>query len=360
MSDFVELYRDVVVQIATPGSTGTGFFLRDANLVATNYHVVSGHSEVVIEGERFERQMSKVVYIDEKYDLAFLLPPQNAGELPDALLDISENVRERDPITAIGHPFGLKLAVKSGIVSNTRELRNGIPYLHIDAALNPGNSGGPLVNQNGAVIGINTFIIHDSDNLGFSLPARFLNEALADFKAVGSDNACRCMACNNVVTQNTTEDDCCGFCGRHITLPDSVEPYEPSGVCATVERLIEEIGHNVPLSRSGPQAWEIRQGSARIIVSYYDKMGLISADAVLCELPKQQIKPLYEYLLRENYRNEALTLSVHEQDIILSLMIFDRHLNEETGKHMLRELFEKADYYDNILVEQFGAQWKEA
>jgi serine protease Do len=114
----------------------------------------------------------------------------------------------------------------------------------------------------------------------------------------------------------------------------------------------------VRLSRSGPNAWEIRPGSASIIITYHEKTGLLSADALLCELPKKDIKPLYEYLLRENHRNEGLSLSVHEQDIILSLLIFDRYLNEETGQAMLRELFEKADFYDNKLVEEFGAIWK--
>jgi len=114
----------------------------------------------------------------------------------------------------------------------------------------------------------------------------------------------------------------------------------------------------VALSRSGHNAWEVKQGSATILVSYHDKSGLISADTVLCELPKENIKPLYEYLLRENYSNEALTLSLNDQDIVLSLLIFDRYLNEETGKAMLSQLFEKADYYDNVLVEQYGASWK--
>jgi serine protease Do len=55
---------------------------------------------------------------------------------------------------------------------------------------------------------------------------------------------------------------------------------------------------------------------------------------------------------------ESVTLSVHEQDIILSLLIFDRYLDETTGMAKLRMLFEKADYYDNILVETYGANWK--
>ena len=81
-------------------------------------------------------------------------------------------------------------------------------------------------------------------------------------------------------------------------------------------------------------------------------------DALLCTLPPQNIKALYEYLLRENYRNEGVTLSVRGQDIVLSLLIYDRYLKEETAEKLLSSLFEKADSYDNILVEQYGAKWR--
>ena len=67
---------------------------------------------------------------------------------------------------------------------------------------------------------------------------------------------------------------------------------------------------------------------------------------------------VYEYLLRENYRNEGVTLSVKGQDIILSLLIYDRYLKDEIAEKLLQNLFEKADYYDNILVEQYGAKWR--
>jgi serine protease Do len=358
MSDFVETYRNVIVQIATPNSTGTGFYLRDRDLIVTNHHVVEGNRAVVIEGARFDKQLAQVRYADQKYDLAFLEGPRQPAELPAVRLGTDKVLRERDPITAIGHPFGLKFSVKSGIVSNTREVMNGIPYLHIDAALNPGNSGGPLVDNDGEVVGVNTFIIRDGDNTGFSLPVHFLHESLDGYQRIGSSNACRCTACLNIVTADTVEHDHCSFCGNRVELPASVEEYLPSGLCRTIERLITAIGHDVALSRSGPNAWEIKQGSATIVITYHDKTGLLSADAVLCQLPQSNIKPLYEYLLRENHGNEALTLSVHEQDIVLSLLIYDRYLNEETGMKLLRLLFEKADYYDNVLVEQYGATWK--
>ncbi len=358
MSDFVETYRNIIVQIATPNSTGTGFYLRDRGVIVTNHHVVEGNRAVVVEGARFTKRLARVRFTDQRYDLAFLEGPSDIADLPEVRLGVDKVLRERDPVTAMGHPFGLKFSVKSGIVSNTREVMNGIPYLHIDAALNPGNSGGPLVDNDGEVVGINTFVIRDGDNTGFSLPVNFLQESLDGFLQLHTDNACRCTACMNIVTEKTVENNFCTFCGNRVELPSAVEEYVPSGVPKTIESLIEKIGHDVALSRCGPNAWEIRQGSAKIIITYHDKTGLMSADAVLCQLPKENIKPLYEYLLRQNYTSEALTLSVHDQDIILSLLIYDRYLNEETGQAMLRNLFEKADYFDNILVEQYGATWK--
>ncbi|MFN0216779.1 MAG: trypsin-like peptidase domain-containing protein [Saprospiraceae bacterium] len=358
MPDFVEDYRNTIVQIATPYSTGTGFFLRNSGLIVTNHHVVEGNRAVVIEGARFKKQLARVRYIDSKYDLAFLDAPQNGSELPEIRLGINKVLRERDPVTAIGHPFGLKFSLKSGIVSNTSELMNGIPYLHIDAALNPGNSGGPLVDMEGEVVGINTFIIQNGDNTGFSLPVKFLAETLDHFAEASSDDASRCTACLNILTVATVENKLCSHCGHKAELPSMVNEYVPSGTAKTIETLINNLGCDVKLSRSGPNAWEIKHGSATIIITYHDKTGLLSADALLCELPQKDIKPLYEYLLRENYTNEGLTLSVHEQDIVLSLLIFDRYLNEDTGQNMLKNLFEKADFYDNKLVDAFGASWK--
>jgi len=358
MTDFVETYRNIIVQIATPNSTGTGFYLRDRNLIVTNHHVVEGHRVVVIEGAMFVKQVARVHYADPKYDLAFLEGPRGASELPEVRLGTGSPLREGDPVTVIGHPFGLKFSVSSGIISNAREVMNGVPYLQIDAPLNPGNSGGPVVNREGEVVGINTMIIQNSNNIGFSLPVQFLQESLDGYQNAGADNACRCSACLNIVTEKTVDKGLCQFCGSRVELPGGVDEYTPVGIAKTIERLVVQLGHDIALSRSGPNAWEVRQGSAKIGITYHDKSGLLSADAVLCQLPKENIKPLYEFLLRENYTNEALTLSLNGQDIVLSLLIYDRYLNDETGMSLLRLLFEKADHYDNVLVEQYGASWK--
>jgi serine protease Do len=353
----IEQFKSAVVQIATPFSRGTGFFLKNHHLVVTNLHVVESNRQVIIEGQDFPKQLAEVIYTDKKYDLAFLTPPAEAAQLPVLLL-AQQRPRTGDPVSAFGHPFGLKFSYKSGFVSNENETRYDVPHLHIDLSLNPGNSGGPLVNAEGQVVGVNTFVQRDSDSVGFSLPVDLLRDTLLTFEQVGGHNATRCTGCGQVITRQQMEGARCGHCGAKVELPDTALSYMASGVPGTIEKLIARTGHSVEISRCGPNAWEIKQGSALITITYHEKTGLISADAILCQLPTEQIKPIYTYLLRENYNNQGMTLSVHEQDVMLSLLIYDRYLNEETGMALLTQLFEKADYYDNVLVEQYGAVWK--
>jgi len=163
-----------------------------------------------------------------------------------------------------------------------------------------------------------------------------------------------------LVFENDKKDKYCPNCGSKIEIPSEVEEYEPIGVAKTIENMLVDTGHRVHLARRGPFNWEVEQGSAKISVSYYEKTGLIIGDAYLCSLPQKDIKPLYEFLLRQNYENEGLTFSVKGQDIVLSLFIYDRYLNKATGVKLIQHLFDRADYYDNILVEDYGAIWKKA
>ncbi len=357
MHDIIDWYRRIVIQIATPYSTGTGFLLKDFNLIVTNEHVIRDNREVAVASDSFPKQLAPVVYIDPKYDLAFLAAPQSAAA-PQALLSTDKRLREGDQVVAVGHPLGLKYAATKGIVSNTRHEQNDIFYIQHDAALNPGNSGGPLVDMDGNIVGVNTFILRDGQSIGFSLPVAYLQTTLEEFIKAGGVNGARCSSCANLVFEHTVDNGYCPHCGSKVQLPKDVEPYEPLGVAKTIEEIIEQTGRPVQLARVGPNKWEIQVGSARVQISYHEKTGLITGDAYLCLLPKENIKPLYEYLLRQNYYTEGLAFSIREQDIILSLLIFDRYLNVETGLLLFQRLFQQADYYDNILVEKFGALWK--
>ncbi|MDQ3143072.1 MAG: trypsin-like peptidase domain-containing protein [Bacteroidota bacterium] len=354
MKSIIELYKDAVIQIATPFSVGTGFYLKDFDLIITNEHVVRNNKDVVVEGKGIDRSLRPVVYVDPKYDLAFIRPPA-VHKLAHVKISESQGLSEGDMVLAVGHPFGLKYTATQGIISNTAHQQNDINYIQHDAALNPGNSGGPLINADAEVVGVNTFIIQNGQNIGFSLPSSYLLSSLFDYSVQKDSKAVRCLSCANIVFEPNSEKKYCPHCGAKIKMISDLEDYMPSGIRYEIEETLGAMGYDLALTRRGPYNWEVIEGSAKIILSYHEESGLIAGDAYISSLPREKIKEIYVYLLQQNFKIKGLSFSIRNNDIILSLLMFDHYFKPETGKKTLKNLFELANEYDDILIRDFGA-----
>ncbi len=350
-----ERYQSVVVRIATPYSTGTGFYLRQYNLIITSEYVVRDNREVMVEGHDFKSQMVPVVFFDAQNDLAFLRPKE-ALEGAEIVL-AEDSLQEGDWVLAVGHPLGHPFFAEEGEVKNVNYIYEKQSFIEIDAHLKPGNVGGPVVNQAGAVVGVNTFLVRKEDQIDFALPVAQLIELIKAFEASGGIQGIRCEHCEALVFAPLAKAKQCESCQNKILFPQDLPLYEPDGISRTIEELLSAEGHQVALTRRGPNTWEIEEGSASVRISYYEKNGLIIGDAFLCDLPLHNEKPLLEYLLQQNHEVEGLTFSIREGAVVLSLLIYDRYFNMDTGSKLFRHLFEKADYHDNVLVEKFGAKW---
>lgn len=353
----IEKYQNAIIQIATATGTGTGFYVKEYDLIVTNDHVVADNAEVTIAGKTFEKALSRVWYTDRKHDLAFLEAPKNI-ELPEVRLGSYESLKDGDTVVAIGHPFGLNYTATQGVISKVDRIREGLKFIQIDAAINPGNSGGPLVNLNGEVIGVNSFIIRGGDNLGFALPVLYMREALQLYQPNRGQASTRCFSCGYLVTSNNIDSGkYCPSCGTEVSLPEVPEKEaEPVGAAKTIEDILRELGKDVRLAREGINTWSVREGSARIKITYNAENFFIAGDAYLCQMPADpaNIKPLYQYLLQENYRTRGLVLSCAKQNIVLSRIIYDLDMNKENGAAAFRDLFREADHYDDYLKKEFG------
>jgi serine protease Do len=353
----IELYRPAIIQIATQTSTGTGFYVKEFDLIVTNEHVVGKNAEVTIAGRLFDKRLARVWYTDRLHDLAFLQPPPDV-QLPEVKLGKYEDTKDGEVVVAIGHPYGLNYTATQGVISKVDRIRDGIKYIQIDAAINPGNSGGPLVNKEGQIIGINSFIIRGGDNLGFALPVSYIREALELYYPHKGEPATRCHSCNHLVYPGNIEaTKYCPYCGTEVKLPQIPErESKPVGVAKTVEEILKELGKDVKLARDGNNNWSVKEGSAKIKINYNPENYFVAGDAYLCQLPADtsKIKTLYQFLLQENYKMDSLVLSCVKQNIVLSCIMYDLDMTKEAGIEMLRDLFQKADYYDQILEEQFG------
>src|SRR4051794_14424191 len=121
----IELYRPAIIQIATQNSTGTGFYLKEYDLIVTNDHVISKNAEVTIAGRLFDKRLARVWYTDRKHDLAFLQPPSDI-QIPEVKLGNYEQLNDGDVVVAIGHPYGLNYTATQGVISKVDRIRDGV------------------------------------------------------------------------------------------------------------------------------------------------------------------------------------------------------------------------------------------
>jgi len=351
--EILDIFSESIIQIETPLASGTGFYLQKHQLILTNSHVVTGLKKVVISSKDLKRCEATVVYDDPKYDLAFIKTDALSVKTPLHLSN--EKVHDGDKVVAIGHPYGLNYTATEGIVSKADRLQGELEYIQIDAAINPGNSGGPLLNDKGEVIGVNTFIIQNSNNLGFALPFHYVLEALEAFEKINEPDIIRCSSCLNLVKEADIKDDYCPLCGVKIDVAKKRrEGYNPVGTIQTLESILRDMGKDVSLSRRGQRMWQIDIGTARVEIAYYDN-GIIVADASLCRLPHDNIEKIYHYMLEENTKMDYLQFSINDNAILLSYIIVDSSLEEKNGSIALGRLFSKADIYDDILINDYGA-----
>ncbi|WP_158821494.1 S1C family serine protease [Granulicella sp. S156] len=220
---------------------GSGFILNKDGLILTNNHVIDNAQRVEVTLWNTHHYKAEVKSIDKAHDLA-LIKIDNAPDLVPATLAGSQGLVVGQRVYAIGNPFGLSGTMTRGIISAIRSIRGeeGNPIedaIQTDAAVNPGNSGGPLLNSRGEVIGITTLIASNpnggadqSAGIGFAIPIDTAKAALDDFAKYGH-------------VRRPSLDI--------ITLPIGPDIAEQIGLPADYGILIESVTHGGAAERAG-------------------------------------------------------------------------------------------------------------
>jgi serine protease Do len=168
---------------------GSGFVVRADGMIVTNRHVIVDARVVKVKLATGEELTAKVIGTDAATDIALL--KVNSAHLPVLKLGSSANVAVGDAVIAIGNPFGIGQSVSAGIISargRTMEADPYIDFLQTDAAINLGNSGGPLLSTDGVVVGVNSAIFSPSGGsvgLGFAIPAEVVATVVSELEAKG-------------------------------------------------------------------------------------------------------------------------------------------------------------------------------
>ena len=246
-----------------PGSTqpraapqqalGSGFVIDKAGHIVTNYHVIEGAEQIEVSFSNQDTLRATLVGSDPSTDIAVLRVEASSRGLTPLELGDSGGVRVGDPVVAIGNPFGLARTATAGIVSAVQERTitapNGYPIDHViqtDAPINNGNSGGPLLNAQAKVIGVNSQIapaVGSSGNvgIGFAVPSNTVKDVVAQLVATGKVDRAYLGIGGSTVTEELA---------RVFKLPVD------AGV------LVERVGDGTAASRAGIQA-----GTSSVVVA---------------------------------------------------------------------------------------------
>jgi S1-C subfamily serine protease len=249
-----------------PQATGSGFIFTPDGYILTNSHVVHGAGRVDVTVSEGRRMRADLVGDDPETDLAVLRI--GAGDLTAAPLGDSNRIRVGQLVIAIGNPYGFQCTVTAGVISalgRSLRARSGRlidNILQTDAALNPGNSGGPLVSSNAEVIGVNTATIMPAQGLCFAI-------AINTAKFVAGQ----------LIRDGRIVRGYIGMAGQNVQLPRRLVHFHrvavPSGV------MIVSLEHGSPAERAGLKPGDvIIEFAGKPVAGIDDLQRLLSSDGV--------------------------------------------------------------------------------
>src|SRR3984885_6741103 len=281
-------------QMPAPGHTppmkgiGSGFIVSPDGYVLTNAHVVSDASEVTVKLTDRREFVAKVIGVDKRSDVALIKIA--ATGLPTVHFGDSARLKPGQWVIAIGSPFGFENSVTAGVVSATaRPLdENYVPFIQTDAAVNPGNSGGPLFNVDGQVVGINAQIYSRTGGfmgMSFAIPIDLALNVKNQLLTKGKVSRSRIGVAVQEVNQKLAQSF--GLGAPHGALISNVEPKSPGERAGLKpgDVITSVNGHNIDHSFDLPTIIaDIPPGSEAHIGIWHDhKAGMVDVKTVLLD-----------------------------------------------------------------------------
>ena len=303
-------------------SLGSGFVIDTTGLIVTNNHVIKGADEIFVnfvDGTKLK--VDKVLGVDAKTDLALLkvTPKKPLTAVP---FGKSSEARVGDWVMAIGNPFGLGGTVTVGIVSaKDRDINSG-PYdefIQTDAEINKGNSGGPLFNMKGEVIGVNTAIISPSGGsigIGFSVPSDTVVNVVEQLKKYGETR----RGWLGVLIQKVTPEIAEGFGmekaeGALVSRVTKGGPAEKAGFVAS-DVILEFDGHYVKSSRELPKIVALTPVEKTVDVKLYRQGKVVTVQVKIARLEAaEKNNPELAGRIEPEQPKEAVVLGMTLSDI---------------------------------------------
>jgi serine protease Do len=346
---------DHIVRILDGYANGTAIYFSSYNLLVTAEQFTRSGSKVTIFDQNNKASKADVVYINESLNVAFLKPSINVHFNSHSKF-YDQGVQIQNKLNAVGFlpQFGLKSYATSLLVLD-KSFSNSDAYIYHDAVLATSSLGGPLLSDEGKMLGINIRCNYGLVNGTLALSFHILQSLMDDYVKSNFKCAVICPECNHLIEDKNKMQVSCPNCKARVALISSYQPFDLSAINRKIEKILSNLGYDPVLCRSDMNNWVITKGSARIHLQYNTSSGIIVAESFLCKLYVHNKDAILEYLLKQNYHSRGYAFSIREDVVVLSLLIYDQFINQESAVLIFNKLLQTADLYDKILIERFGA-----
>lgn len=345
-----------VFKVSHARGSGSCFYVKDYDLFVTNSHVAEGFREMAIEDNNRNLYLAKVVFANPSLDIAFLKAEGDFSGYP-SLKPVKHELSIGDKIFVAGYPFGMPFTVTKGTVSSPQQYMDGHYHVQTDAAVNPGNSGGPMFNEQGEVIAVTTSKFTNADNMGFGIPARSIIPLLEQSRELNPESLhLQCNCCETIISDET---DYCPSCGNKLPF-HLYNPRNLTDLAEYCEKAIRAMDVNPILARAGDESWTFHSGKSEIRMFTYQHEYLFCTSPINV-LPKQGFGPLLDYLLEAN----ALTpyqIGLNGNQIFISYRIHLTDILADTNEEILKNIINfpsEADKAAGYLNRTFGCCFPE-
>jgi hypothetical protein len=314
--------RPSIVSIRSGISTGTGFYVAASGIIVTNAHVVGYAREVYIVDVDRRETTARVFAVDLRLDIALL-----ASSTPRPALPLADNraIHVGERVLAVGDPLGLPATATQGIISAIRRVsrRTGVAYLQTDAALNSGNSGGPLLDEQGQVVGVNTMIAGAADGVGFAVPVEAFRALLQPFEHQLPDPlpdpTYGCAVCERA---HSPGDRWCTGCGSRLGLQSTSEEVGQMRAGSLTANLIEALGFDAASCRVSDSVWRLETSGAEVWVDVLADGHALAFSSRLGMLPTRSPLPVLRFLAAANDRSVGpCRLAINGDNVIVAEVV---------------------------------------
>lgn len=269
---------------------GSGFIVSADGFVLTNAHVVEGADEVTVTLTDRREFKAKVLGADRRSDVALL--KLSASNLPYLRTGDSSKIRVGEWVVAIGSPFGLDNTVTSGIISaKSRDTGEYLPLIQSDVAVNPGNSGGPLINMRGEVIGINSQIATLSgayNGISFAVPIDEVMRVADQLKTTGKVTRGRLGVQISEVTRDVAESLGLGKArGAEVSMVEAGGPAEKGGI-KVGDIILKFNGQPIETTRDLPRLVGATKVGSRATVTVWRRGTQLDVPVTIVELQEER------------------------------------------------------------------------